>query len=103
MICDDGTQFVSKIVKYLAKEWSVQLQTTAPVQPTVESRGTFQLCGQNHGCANVRDHQKAWDMHLEELQIAVNTVDHYSTGYTPAMLCFGRKLQASQSHMRSNL
>lgn len=95
MICDHGTQFVSKIVKDLAKEWSVQLQTTAPYSSQSNPVERSNRVVKTMIVQYVRDNQKAWDLHLEELQISVNTVEHYSTGYTPAMLCFGRELQAS--------
>lgn len=94
MICDSGTQFVFKIVKYLAKECSVQLQTTAPYSPHSNPVERSNRVVKTMIAQYVRNNQKAWNLHLEELQIAVNTAEHYSTGYTPAMLCFGRELQA---------
>ncbi|XP_020298263.1 uncharacterized protein LOC109862600 [Pseudomyrmex gracilis] len=41
--------------------------------------------------------QRAWDKMLPELQFAVNTAHHESTGYTPAFLNYGQELRAPGS------
>ncbi|XP_054260287.1 uncharacterized protein LOC128984943 [Macrosteles quadrilineatus] len=41
----------------------------------------------------VKGNHRSWDNHLVEFQYALNTAVHDSTGFTPAMLCFGRELK----------
>ena len=46
---------------------------------------------QNVLAAYVSDHQRDWDCHLAQTQLAYNTSQHSSTGYTPHFLLFGRE------------
>lgn len=68
MICDNGTHFVSNI-KYLTKEWSVQLQTTAPYSPQSNPVERSNRVVKTMIAQYVRDNQNTWNLHLEELQM----------------------------------
>ena len=43
-----------------------------------------------------KDHNK-WDENLDDLQFALNTSKHASTGFTPTFLKFGRELEPIQT------
>ncbi|XP_030750612.1 uncharacterized protein LOC115878296 [Sitophilus oryzae] len=46
------------------------------------------------------DNHKKWDAHLSELTFPFNTSRNDSTGFTPAFLNFGRKLESSKTLLR---
>lgn len=93
LITDNGTQFTSKIIKDMAKEWDIEFQTTAPYSPQsnpIERRNRVlkTLIAQS-----VKGDHQTWDANLKEIAFAVNTACHESTKCTPAMLCYGRELR----------
>ena len=47
--------------------------------------------------AYLEKNYKEWDENLDDLQFAMNTSKHSSTGFTPAFLNFGRKLEPTQT------
>jgi len=47
--------------------------------------------------------QRAWDRYLPEIQFAVNTATHGSTGYTPAFLNHGHELRTPGSPPSSRI
>jgi len=93
LITDNGTQFVSKVVRELAAEWGVTLQTTAPYSPQSNPVERQNRVVKTMIAQFVKDNHKTWDNHLCEFQYALNSAVHDSTGFSPAMLCFGRELK----------
>ncbi len=94
ILTDNGTQFTSKIFSELAADWGVTFQNTAPYSPQSNPVERANRVVKTMIAQFVRDKHKTWDHHLFEFQYALNTAVHDSTGYTPAMLCFGRELRA---------
>lgn len=93
LITDNGTQFVSNLVRDLAAEWGVNLQTTAPYSPQSNPVERQNRVVKTMIAQFVKNKHKTWDNHLCEFQYALNTAVHDSTGFTPARLCFGRELR----------
>ena len=65
---------------------------TTPYHP--QSDGLVDLGNrtiQNVLAAYVSDHQRDWACYLAQTQLAQNTSQHSSTGYTPHFLLFGRE------------
>ncbi|XP_054281224.1 uncharacterized protein LOC128998894 [Macrosteles quadrilineatus] len=93
LITDNGTQFVGKLVRELAAEWGITLQTTAPYSPQSNPVERQNRVVKTMIAQFVKGNHRSWDNHLVEFQYALNTAVHDSTGFTPVMLCFRRELK----------
>lgn len=95
IICDNGTQFASRVFKKLADTYQVQKIWFSPryaaqcnfVERNNQTVGTAIRC-------YVVEH-KDWDQELPKIQQAVNTAKHEVTGFTPAFLTFARHIPLS--------
>lgn len=45
----------------------------------------------------VKENHSALDQFIGEIRFAINTARHETTGFTPAMFCFGRELKAPRA------
>lgn len=93
VITDNGTQFVSKLFKDLTLEWGIKNTYTAPYSPQSNPVERQNRVIKTMIAQFVGDDHRSWDVHLSELQYAMNTAQHDSTSYTPAILCYGRELK----------
>lgn len=92
LLSDNGTQYDSNIFKVLAKSYGFTHEFTPryspqcnPIERTNRTLKTMirQFCDEK---------QRKWDVLLPELVFAWNTAQHVSTGFSPAILNFGREL-----------
>lgn len=89
---DNGKPFVSKLWKNLLRRWSISERHTVPYRPAGQMverhNGTVKQCIR----AYCNEH-KNWDQHIPEIAFAMRTAVSAATGYTPALLCYGRELR----------
>lgn len=89
-ISDNGSQFTSgNFKKYLAEN-GVKHQLIPPYNPQCNSTERVNRVIKTMVSQYIKqnDH-KTWDSYLPELQLALNTCEHESTGVTPAFANFG--------------
>jgi len=97
MISDNGRQFISKEFREMLREAGTKPRLTPPYSPQCnpeerQNRVIKTMIAQFTG-----RNQRSWDRKIREIQFAINTALHESTGYTPAFLNLGRELRAPGS------
>lgn len=92
-ITDNGTQFTSKLWSQLLKGWGIEHSLTPPYSPQANSVERANRVLKTMMSQYVKEDHRTWDQYLYEFRYAMNTATHDSTGYTPAMLNFGRELR----------
>lgn len=89
---DNGKPFVSTLWRNLLKHWGIKDRHTVPYRPAGQMverhNGTIKQCLRAY-CTNHKD----WDRHIPEIGLAMRTAESVVTGYTPALLCYGRELR----------
>lgn len=89
---DNGKPFVSTLWRNLLKHWGIRDRHTVPYRPAGQMverhNGTIKQCLRAY-CTNHKD----WDRHIPEISLAMRTAESVVTGYTPALLCYGRELR----------
>lgn len=89
---DNGKPFVSTLWRNLLKHWGIKDRHTVPYRPAGQMverhNGTIKQCLRAY-CSNHKD----WDRHIPEISLAMRTAESVVTGYTPALLCYGRELR----------
>ena len=89
---DQGKQFESSLFQELCRLLGIHKTRTTPYHPQSDGLVERANCTvQNVLAAYVSDHQRDWDCYLAQTQLAYNTSQHSSTGYTPYFLLFGRE------------
>src|SRR3978361_1721779 len=93
VISDNGTQFSGKIFNEMLERLGIRHRFTPPyaaqANPVERTNKTIKTMISQFSEENHRD----WDKHLAELQFAINSSVHDSTGFSPALLNFGRELE----------
>src|SRR3978361_2412440 len=93
VITDNGTQYTGGMFRTLLKEMGIRHRLTPPytpqANPVERANKTIKTMISQFSEENHRD----WDKHLTELQFAINYSVHDSTGFSPALLNFGRDLE----------
>ncbi|KAI5717968.1 hypothetical protein M8J77_014305 [Diaphorina citri] len=94
---DNGTPFVNNLMSQLLRDLNIQHMRTPPYFPqsNLVERKNRDLKRLIRTYTDAR--QRNWDVHLSEFAFAINTTVHSSTGYTPALLNFGRELPSSNT------
>ncbi|KAL1487125.1 hypothetical protein MTO96_046655 [Rhipicephalus appendiculatus] len=91
---DNGKPFVSTLWRNLLKHWGIKDRHTVPYRPAGQMverhNGTIKQCLRAY-CTNHKD----WDRHIPEIGLAMCTVESVVTGYTLALLCYGRELRTA--------
>lgn len=97
IISDNGSQFDSKLFCSLLEEMGIRHRFTPPytpqANPVERANRTIktmiaQYCETDH---------RTWDQYLPDVQLAINSARHDSTGFSPAFLNFGRELELPNS------
>jgi len=94
-ITDNGTQFTSRAFQALLQKYGIKHLKTpyyhAQANPVERNNRTTK---QMIRCYVQQDHKK-WDRHLSEIQFALRTSTHESTGFSPSRLMFNREMYLS--------
>ena len=88
---DQGSNFVSEVIRTLCAMMGVQRTQTTPYHP--QGNGQVERFNRTlEGMLSkvVSDHQRDWDEHLQKVLFAYRTAIHKSTGYSPFLVTFGR-------------
>ncbi|KAF4529789.1 hypothetical protein B566_EDAN018057 [Ephemera danica] len=90
---DGGRQFVSKIYKAMCDALKIKPRRITPYRPQGNSceiaNKAIKTCIKMYA-----RYHKEWSKHLSEIAFAVRSAQHTSTGFTPAMLLYGREMAA---------
>lgn len=97
IISDNGPQYVSKMFQEMAAAYGITHRLTPPYTPQANPVERMNKVIGTILAQSSKENQKKWDEALPEMVFALNTSKHESTGFTPAMLNFGRELLPPQS------
>jgi transposase InsO family protein len=92
-ITDNGSQFTANVWRDLLEKWGIEHQLTAPYSPQGNPVERANRVLKTMIAQYVKSDHTTWDVYLNEFRYAINTAVHDSTGFTPAMLNFGRELR----------
>lgn len=97
---DNGSHFVNSKMAALLESLGIRHIRAPPYwpQPNMVERTNRDLRQLLQTYTDER--QRKWDTGLSEFAFVINTSTHSSTGFTPAMLNFGRELEPGQSLWR---
>ncbi|KAI5737969.1 hypothetical protein M8J77_001280 [Diaphorina citri] len=95
LLSDNGTYFISQEMKNAMSTFNIKHELTAPYWPQANpvERANRNIKQILRSFTNER--QRNWDAFLPELAFALNTSVHESTGYTPALVNYGREISAT--------
>lgn len=91
ILSDQGTNFQSKLVKYICELFNIKQTRTTPYHPQTDGlveRFNRTLCDMLHLCSD--HHPNDWHKILPFVTMAYNSVEHSSTNENPFYLFFGR-------------
>ena len=92
LLSDQGKPFLSKLIKSIYSDLGIKkIQTTAYHPQTdgiVERFNRTMIKMLNN---YVSEHQKDWDLYLDQVLFAYRTSCHASTGYSPFFMLYGRE------------
>ena len=89
---DQGRQFESTIIKEVSRLLQINKTRTTPYHP--QSDGLVERFNRtllSMLATTIADHPWDWEDNLRQLCYAYNTSVHYSTGYIPFFIMFGRQ------------
>ena len=97
LVSDNGPQYVNRIMSQLAEDHGILLSFTPPYHPQANPVERVNRVLKTMISSFVKENHKKWDMHLNDFCYAMNSAVHSSTGYSPALLNFGRELHICRS------
>ncbi|XP_053681478.1 uncharacterized protein LOC127161145 [Labeo rohita] len=93
IVSDRGTQFTSKLLEQLCKQWQVTQKLTTAYHPQSNLTERVNRSLKTMIAMYVEENHRTWDQWLCEFRFALNTAWHESTGHSPAEIALGRKLK----------
>lgn len=97
LLCDNGSEFIGAPVKRLAEEYQIKLLLNASRHPSANPTERTNRTIVSMLRAYIKDNHRLWDQDLAKLGFALRSAVSEATGYSPALLTFGRELNASGS------
>ena len=97
MFTDNGKEFVNKIMVKLTQNFGIRHSKTPRYHPQSNPTERCNRLIKTAIKAYLEKDHREWDENLEDLQFALNTSKHASTGFTLAFLNFGRELEPIQT------
>ena len=97
LISDNAGQYVNDIMKRLANQLGTTLSHTPPYHPQANPVERVNRVMKTMIACYVEGNHQSWDQHLDAFMFALNTSVHESTGYTPALLNYGRELEVPKA------
>lgn len=92
ILCDNGSQLVSKSMRDFCAKYGIQLNTTPFYFPSANATERTNRTLKASLAIFAQDDHRQWDVHLKFIEYALNTSVSDVTSYTPARLLFGRDL-----------
>jgi len=93
IVTDNGSQFISKTMKILCKQWRIKHVFTSPYhpQPNQAERSNRNIVPMI--AAFVENRHSSWDQHLQKFALALRTAVNETTKVTPSLLFLGREIK----------
>ena len=89
---DQGRNFESKLFAEVCRLLGIKKTRTTPYRPQSDGMvERFNRTIEDQLAKYVEEHQKDWDRHVPYLMMAYRTATHQSTGFSPAVVMFGRE------------
>lgn len=92
IISDNATTFYSKEFKTLLERFKIQHWANSrhysQANPVERLNRTINACIRTYA----RDNQRTWDDKISEIEFALNTTPHSSTGFSPYRILFGHEV-----------
>lgn len=89
LICDNGAQYIAAQFKKFCKKYHIKIRYNIPYNPRSNPTERTNQTVETIICAYIQDDHREWDLHLPEIQCAVNTSASHVTGLSPHMVVFG--------------
>jgi predicted aspartyl protease/transposase InsO family protein len=93
LLTDNGSQYTSKVFKDLCQVFQIKLNHTPFYTPFVNPTERHNATLETMIAIFTHDNHRDWDVHLASLVFAINTNVSQSTGFSPAVLNFGREFR----------
>jgi hypothetical protein len=91
LVSDNGTNFISNIMKYLCNQWNITQRFTSPYHPqsNLTERANRTIKTMIRAYLDGLPHNK-WAQNLSFISLAINNSKQESTGFSPANLMLNR-------------
>ncbi|KAI7789793.1 hypothetical protein IRJ41_013744 [Triplophysa rosa] len=99
ILSDRGVQFISYVFRELCENWNVTPKLTTAYHPQTNMTERVNRTLKSMMAAYVEGNHKRWDQFLPEFRFALNSGIQETTGFSPAELQLGRKLQGPMDKM----
>lgn len=96
LLTDNGTPYINKLIRELTQKFNIRHATIPPYHAQANPVERVNRTAKTMIQAYVNNDHTEWDIHLQDLQFAINTCTHTSTKHTPAFLNLGRELNPTQ-------
>ncbi|KAL2091743.1 hypothetical protein ACEWY4_011541 [Coilia grayii] len=93
LLSDQGSQFVSTVMREIFKGWSIHQRFTSAYYPQTNLTERVNRTLKTMIASYVGLHHKRWDLYLPEFRFAINSAVQETTGVTPAELNINRVLR----------
>uniref|UniRef100_A0A3B3BNI0 Integrase catalytic domain-containing protein n=1 Tax=Oryzias melastigma TaxID=30732 RepID=A0A3B3BNI0_ORYME len=114
LISDRGTPFVSDLFEHVVSVLGTEHRLTTAYHPQTNATERVNRTLKTAIRAYVENKHTSWDKFLPQICFALRTAPHESTGFSPAMILYGRELetpldlvtasiQEAQDHARAAL
>jgi transposase InsO family protein len=100
VITDNGPQYVGQILRRVCKLYGVRLHHTAPYHPQANMCERTNQTLKTMIAIFCEGAQRKWDENLSDLMFALRSAVSETTGFSPAMLNFGRELRKPEDLYR---
>ncbi|GFT05132.1 retrovirus-related Pol polyprotein from transposon 412 [Trichonephila clavipes] len=95
--CDQGTSFTSALTTEFFERFGILVRHSSVYHPQSNSVERFHRTLKRLLRVLCLDAGSEWDKHLPSILLALRTVSHESTGYTPSELVYGKNLRTPET------
>ena len=98
--CDNGTQFISTVIKQLAQSMNIQLQWVANYLPRANPVERKHRDLKQKIAMAVMDLHLTWDLHIPAIRWSMNSTPSSVMAFSPILLTFGREPRQPRDYIR---
>ncbi|GFV34873.1 retrovirus-related Pol polyprotein from transposon 17.6 [Trichonephila clavipes] len=95
--CNQGTSFTSALTTEFFERFGILVRHSSVYHPQSNPVERFHRTLKRLLRVLCLDAGSEWDKHLPSILLALRTVSHESTGYTPSELVYGKNLRTPQT------
>ncbi|GFW30434.1 hypothetical protein TNCV_453721 [Trichonephila clavipes] len=95
--CDQGTSFTSALTTEFFERFGILVRHSSVYHPQSNPVERFHRTLKRLLRVLCLDADSEWDKHLSSILLALRTVSHESTGYTPSELVYGKNLRTPET------